>query len=96
MNIQKAIKNLLSNTKKVIAWLLNCGWINVEDDIPEDGEKVIIYGCQCNTNIKWEQMVAQRVCGAWFSYPGGYELCGKVTHWRHLNKPPKDKKGANK
>lgn len=94
MRIKGIIKSLEDAKKFVIgvsiALLRNhTEWIKAEaEHMPDDNEKVIVYGCLCETNIKLEQMVAKRVCGAWFSYPGGYEIYGKVTHWHPLPKPP--------
>ncbi len=74
-------------------------WISVKDQLPEDGEYVLIYnftdypkGIQCAVFIK-EFSDEFGDLNRWQSQDGGtfvYSEWNEVTHWMHLPEPPKD------
>ena len=59
-------------------------WINVEDELPEEGTWVL---CQCRANIKdvlrWQD-------GYWFHDLRHQYMGGFVTHWMPLPELPKE------
>jgi hypothetical protein len=62
------------------------GWVNVENNIPEEVTPVLVYGecCEVCYHIK----IAEIEDGVWFESGTGEDLKFRPTFWQHLPEPP--------
>ena len=62
-------------------------WISVNDRLPYDGEKVLVYLSNKNISIGW--YVTNRDGARGFELSYGFVLIDYFTHWMPLPEPPK-------
>lgn len=62
----------------------NPNWISVEDELPEEGDMVLV---ALKNRIMTITTTSYCVDGEWYDY--GNKIHGGVTHWMPLPNPPK-------